>query len=48
MRICPDPYVCVIPPEKWKGKVIEFPYTKKISSTIIKNSVHNKLKPFLY
>ena len=21
MRICPEPYVCVIPPEKWKGKV---------------------------
>ena len=21
MRICPDPYVCVIPPSNWKGKV---------------------------
>ena len=21
MRICPDPYVCAIPPKNWKGKV---------------------------
>ena len=21
MRICPDPYVCVIPPKQWKGKI---------------------------
>jgi len=21
MRICPEPYVCVIPPEQWKNKV---------------------------
>ena len=29
--------------KKWKGKVIEFPYTKKISSTVIKNSVHKRM-----
>ena len=21
MRICPEPYVCVVPPENWKGKI---------------------------
>ena len=21
MRICPEPYVCIVPPENWKGKV---------------------------
>ena len=21
LRICPEPYVCVIPPEQWKNKV---------------------------
>ena len=21
MRICPEPYVCVIPPKQWKGKI---------------------------
>ena len=31
MRICPEPYVCVIPPEKWKGKVpMGLTYYKRI------------------
>jgi hypothetical protein len=21
LRICPEPYVCIVPPENWKGKV---------------------------
>ena len=21
IRICPEPYVCIIPPKNWKGKV---------------------------
>ena len=21
IRICPEPYVCIIPPKQWKGKV---------------------------
>ena len=21
MRICPEPYVCIVPPNNWKGKV---------------------------
>ena len=21
MRICPEPYVCIVPPENWKGKI---------------------------
>jgi len=21
MRICPEPYVCVVPPENWKGRI---------------------------
>lgn len=21
LRICPEPYLCVIPPQQWKGKV---------------------------
>ena len=21
IRICPEPYVCIVPPENWKGKV---------------------------
>ena len=21
MRICPEPYVCIVPPSNWKGKV---------------------------
>ena len=21
MRICPEPYVCIVPPKNWKGKV---------------------------
>jgi hypothetical protein len=31
MRICPEPYVCVIPPETWKGKVpMGLTYYKRI------------------
>ena len=31
MRICPEPYVCVIPPEKWKGKIpMGLTYYKRI------------------
>ena len=31
MRICPEPYVCVIPPEKWKGRVpMGLTYYKRI------------------
>jgi hypothetical protein len=31
MRICPEPYVCIIPPEKWKGKVpMGLTYYKRI------------------
>ena len=21
LRICPEPYVCIVPPKQWKGKV---------------------------
>ena len=21
MRICPEPYVCIVPPKNWKGKI---------------------------
>jgi len=31
MRICPEPYVCVVPPENWKGKVpMGIDYYKRI------------------
>ena len=31
MRICPEPYVCVIPPQNWKGKVpMGLTYYKRI------------------
>ena len=31
MRICPDPYVCVIPPKQWKGKIpMGLTYYKRI------------------
>ena len=31
MRICPKPYVCIVPPENWKGKVpMGLTYYKRI------------------
>ena len=31
LRICPEPYVCVIPPKQWKGKVpMGLTYYKRI------------------
>ena len=31
MRICPEPYVCIVPPENWKGKVpMGLTYYKRI------------------
>ena len=31
MRICPEPYVCVVPPSNWKGKVpMGLTYYKRI------------------
>ena len=31
MRICPEPYVCIVPPEKWKGRVpMGLTYYKRI------------------
>ena len=31
MRICPEPYVCVIPPNNWRGKVpMGLTYYKRI------------------
>ena len=31
MRICPEPYVCVIPPKQWKGKIpMGLTYYKRI------------------
>ena len=31
MRICPEPYVCIVPPETWKGKVpMGLAYYKRI------------------
>ena len=31
MRICPEPYVCIVPPENWKGKIpMGLTYYKRI------------------
>ena len=31
MRICPEPYVCIVPPKNWKGKVpMGLTYYKRI------------------
>ena len=31
MRICPPPYVCIVPPSNWKGKVpMGLTYYKRI------------------
>ena len=33
--------------KKWKGKLVEIPYTKGISSSEIKKILNNNLSPFL-
>ena len=31
LRICPEPYVCIVPPENWKGKIpLGLTYYKRI------------------
>jgi hypothetical protein len=31
MRICPEPYVCIVPPENWKGRIpMGLTYYKRI------------------